>query len=156
MNTSLIRRAFPLLALTLGLACASQAAPITAFVTFNGPTTSVNDGAFYVLPYKVSIQIPGNDPVTQLVTCYDIFDDANNGESWDANLLSLTEASTSGYFSTSTTPDALTGYKEVAWLSSQTYGTPDQQNRFAARHTECHLRYGSRQPELRCSGVTVL
>ncbi len=121
MNTSLIRRVFPLAILTLGIAVASQASQI-ATITFDGPTTSVNDGAFYVMPYEVTIDT-GSGPVTQLVTCYDTLDEVNNGDVWQANLLSLQEASTSGFFSTGSEA----GYKEVAWLSTQSYADTNYQ-----------------------------
>jgi hypothetical protein len=125
MNTSLIRRAFPLLALTFGLACASQASQI-ATVTFVGTPTGVNDGVFAVLPYEVTIDT-GSGPVSQFVTCYDTLDEVGYGDVWSTDLLSLNEASTSGFFSTLTIAQAQLGYQEVAWLNSQTYANADQQ-----------------------------
>jgi hypothetical protein len=123
MNTSLIRRGFPILVLTLGLAAASQASQI-ATVTFVGTPTGVNDGVFNVTPYEITIDT-GSGPVSQLVTCYDTLDEVGYGDVWVTNLLSLAEVSTTGYFSS--LPDALADYEEVAWLSSQGYANTDQQ-----------------------------
>jgi hypothetical protein len=87
---------------------------------FVGVPTGVNDGHYYDLPYEVSI-----NGVDQLVTCYDIFDDVNFGDKWQANLLTLSQASASGYFSAN--PGALASYEEVAWLDAQSYQNTSQQ-----------------------------
>jgi hypothetical protein len=89
-------------------------------IQFIGVPTGVNDGHYYDLPYQISI-----NGVDELVTCYDVFDDVNFGDQWQANLLSVGQASTSGYFATN--PSALAGYEEIAWLDAQTYQNTDQQ-----------------------------
>ncbi|MDP9055384.1 MAG: hypothetical protein M3N93_13955 [Acidobacteriota bacterium] len=96
--------------------CLSIAAPFASADTiqFIGVPTGVNDGQYYDLPYQIAI-----DGVNQLVTCYDIFDDVNFGDIWNANLLTLSQAAADGYFSGR--PDALAGYERVAWLDAQPY-----------------------------------
>jgi hypothetical protein len=89
-------------------------------IQFIGVPTGVNDGNYYVLPYEVTI-----DGRPQLVACYDIYDDVNFGDTWQAQLLDLNTASTSGYFSSR--PDALAKYERVAWLDAQQYHTSDEQ-----------------------------
>jgi hypothetical protein len=89
-------------------------------IQFVGVPTGVNDGHYYDLPYEISI-----NGIDQLVTCYDVFDDVNFGDKWQANLSTLSQASASGYFSTD--PGALAGYEEIAWLDAQPYTNPTQQ-----------------------------
>jgi hypothetical protein len=89
-------------------------------IQFIGVPTGVNDGYYYDLPYEISI-----DGVDALVTCYDVFDDVNFGDQWQANLLTLSQASASGYFATY--PNAMAGYEEIAWLDAQTYTNTTQQ-----------------------------
>jgi hypothetical protein len=91
-----------------------------ATIDFVGAPTGVNDGEYYVLPYELTI-----NGITQLVTCYDVFDDVHVGDTWQANLLNLGQAVTSGYFSSS--PNALAGYERIAWLDTQTYTDSAQQ-----------------------------
>ena len=88
-------------------------------IQFVGVPTSVNDGNYYVLPYEVTI-----DGSPQLVVCYDVYDDVNFGDTWQAQLMDLNQAAASGFFSTAA---ALGKYEEVAWLDAQTYSTPTQQ-----------------------------
>ena len=80
----------------------------------------MNDGYYYDLPYEISI-----NGVDELVTCYDVFDDVNFGDKWQANLLSLSQASATGFFSAD--PAALAGYEEIAWLDAQAYTNPTEQ-----------------------------
>jgi hypothetical protein len=89
-------------------------------IQFLGVPTGVNDGHYYDLPYQISI-----NGIDQLVTCYDVFDDVNFGDKWQANLLNLSQASASGYFATN--PNAPAGYEEIAWLDAQTYTNTTQQ-----------------------------
>ncbi len=90
-----------------------------ATIDFVGPLTQVNDGSYYVLPYQVTI-----DGVYQQVTCFDILDNVNDGDIWQAGILTLPQAAASGFFTGS---DVLAGYERAAWLSVQSYSTPDQQ-----------------------------
>jgi hypothetical protein len=104
------------------LAALIAALPILATaesIQFVGVPTGVNDGNYYVLPYEVTI-----DGSPQLVVCFDVYDDVNFGDVWQAQLLDLNQAATSGFFST---VDALAKYEEVAWLDAQPYTTPAQQ-----------------------------
>jgi hypothetical protein len=80
-------------------------------IQFLGVPTGVNDGQYYDLPYQIAI-----DGAADLVACYDIFDDVNFGDIWQANLLTLAEAAASGYFSMDA--NALAGYERVAWLDT--------------------------------------
>ncbi len=81
-------------------------------ITFVGAPTGVNDGSFYVLPYQ--LMIGGG---TQDVTCYDFLDEVGTGDVWQANVLDIADAATSGFF-----PGAsLASYERIAWLSAQTY-----------------------------------
>jgi len=89
-------------------------------IQFVGVPTGVNDGYYYDLPYEISI-----NGVDELVTCYDVFDDVNFGDQWQANLSTLSQASASGYFSTE--PGAMAGYEEIAWLDAQAYTNTAQQ-----------------------------
>ena len=89
-------------------------------IQFIGVPTGVNDGHYYDLPYEISI-----NGVDELVTCYDVFDDVNFGDKWQANLLSLSQASATGYFSAD--PGALAGYEEIAWLDAQSYQNTAEQ-----------------------------
>jgi len=110
-----------ILALT-GAAQVSRAETVT--VTMLGTPTGVNDGHDYVTPYEVALGTFPNSTL-QLVTCYDVLDEVSIGDVWQANLSTLGAAVASGYFSGRT--NALAGYEEIAWLSSQTYSNPDQE-----------------------------
>ncbi len=109
-------------ALFMALSGAAHAESL-ATITFLGAPTGANDGSYFVLPYQISIQEGSNEPVIQNVICYDTHDEVSYGETWSADLLSLNEAVTSGYFSN--TADPLLGYEEVAWLSGQSYTDTD-------------------------------
>jgi hypothetical protein len=89
-------------------------------IQFVGAPTGVNDGNYYVLPYEVTI-----DGIPQLVVCYDIYDEVYSGDTWQAQLLDLNQAASSGFFST--TSGALADYEEIAWLDAQTHSTPAEQ-----------------------------
>lgn len=89
-------------------------------IQFLGVPTGVNDGQYYDLPYQIAI-----DGATDLVACYDIFDDVNFGDVWQANLLTLAEAAAGGYFSPDT--NALAGYERIAWLDAQPYQNAAEQ-----------------------------
>src|ERR1700710_1495993 len=89
-------------------------------IQFIGVPTGVNDGTYYDLPYEVTI-----DGRPQLVACYDIYDDVNFGDTWQAQLLDLSHAASSGYFAT--TPNALSKYERVAWLDAQQYHNAAEQ-----------------------------
>jgi hypothetical protein len=80
---------------------------LTVQLTGVGP----NDGAYYVLPYELSI-----DGVEIPAICYDFQDEISPNQTWSANELDLTDAASGGQFSRMS--NALTGYEEVAWLSS--------------------------------------
>ena len=109
------------LILLLALAAVAGATPTPppSQITFVDAPTGVNDGAYYVMPYRIKI-----DGVYTLVTCYDTFDDVNPGDKWQANLLSIGDAATSGFFGG---PNALPLYERIAWLSSRTYSNDKQQ-----------------------------
>ncbi len=102
--------------LLLTLAGAASAATIV----FKGTPTGVSDGTYNVLPYQITIN--GN---LQLVACYDIYDEVSVGDTWTANLLSVTQAATTGYFDAK--PNPLAGYEKIAWLSVQSYSNTDEQ-----------------------------
>lgn len=106
------------LALTGLLALAiTITANASSLITLTG-VQGTSDGADYVLPYHLTIQgiqnSAGGD--TFDATCYDFFDTMSIGESWQANLLTVDQAATSGKFAGD--PDALSNYKLVAALSS--------------------------------------
>jgi hypothetical protein len=88
-------------------------------IQFTGAPTGVNDGSFYVLPYQLTI-----DGSTQNVVCYDFFDEVSNGDAWQANILNIGMAATSGFFGS---PDATAQYERVAWLTAQTWTDTDEQ-----------------------------
>jgi hypothetical protein len=88
-------------------------------IVFMGPTTTVNDGSTYVLPYQVTI-----NGVSQLVTCFDLADDVYDGDTWTASIMNIGAAAASGFFKVS---NAFSLYERVAWLSAQAYSNADQQ-----------------------------
>jgi hypothetical protein len=87
-------------------------------IQFIGAPTGVNDGSYYVLPYQITI-----DGSAQDVTCYDFLDDVSVGDTWQANILSLSGAGSSNFF----TNASLASYERVAWLSAQTYSNSAEQ-----------------------------
>lgn len=108
---------------TLRIAALLVAAPLLASasnIQFVGVPTGVNDGVDYVTPYEIKI-----DGTPQLVTCYDIYDDVNFGDTWNAEILSLKQAALTGFFSTD--KNALADYERVAWLDAQSYQGSAQQ-----------------------------
>jgi hypothetical protein len=102
--------------LTLGLSAHAG----TVSITFVGAPTGVNDGADYVMPYRLNI-----NGVLSDATCYDFFDTVTGGQSWTANELTLTQAAATGQFSGGA--NSLTGYKEVGFLSQQATNSPQNQ-----------------------------
>ena len=108
---------FSIRTVALLFVCAVAASAST--IVFEGAPTGVNDGADYVLPYQVSI-----DGTTQLVDCFDMFDNVNLNDTWTASLLNINQAATSDFFSDS---NNLAQYERVAWLAAQSYSTTDQQ-----------------------------
>lgn len=106
------------------LAPLAMQAASTATITFLGAPTGVNDGFDFVEPYQVSID-QGLGGATVTVVCYDSADSISVGETWTANLFNLAGAAAFGYFSGG--PNPLAAYREVAWLSNQTYSNTDQQ-----------------------------
>jgi hypothetical protein len=110
--------------LPLSTMCAPlQAGIISVTLEAAGP---VNDGTDYVLPYLLRI----NGNVEFYADCYDFFDDVSIGQNWQAYELTLPEVGTSGQFAG--VPNALTRYKNVAWLSAQT--TNSEQNQIDLQH----------------------
>jgi hypothetical protein len=89
-------------------------------IQFIGPTTTVNDGSSYVLPYEISI-----NGVSQIVVCFDSLDDVYDGDTWTSSILNLGAAAASGFFPG--VSNALADYEKVAWLFAQTYNNADQQ-----------------------------
>jgi hypothetical protein len=100
----------------MALALASVAQPAT--IQFVGAPTGVNDGSFYVLPYQLTI-----DAALQNVTCYDFLDEVSPGNVWQANILGLSDAADSGFFS----DESVSAYERIAWLSAQTYSNSAEQ-----------------------------
>jgi len=104
------------------LSGAAFGAPIVN-VVFVGPGTTVADSnGVAVTPYEVTI-----DGSPQVVTCYDIHDDIQRNDSWQAYEYSLNDAIANGMFSSGTFGDATIGYESIGWLSAQTYSNPDQE-----------------------------
>jgi hypothetical protein len=108
-----------ILTAAFGLLLSVAASADTATIEFLG-TTGVSDGTDFVLPYEVSI-----NGVDQFVTCYDNLDVVSDGQIWQANLLTLSQAAANGYFSNDANPTA--GYERIAWLDTQTYSDQDQE-----------------------------
>jgi hypothetical protein len=102
--------------MAIALAGAAFGTPIVN-VQFVGPGTTVADpNGVAVTPYVVTI-----DGVQQVVTCYDLHDDIQKNDTWQAYEYTLDEAIASGMFSSGTWGDPTVGYKSVGWLSAQTY-----------------------------------
>jgi hypothetical protein len=100
------------------LACSAQASTIP--VTYLGANTFITDGADYVLPYQLNV----NGAIVD-ATCYDLFDNVFQGQTWFANALNLDQAAATGQFSSDA--NAYTDYKKVGFLSQQTTSTPQNQ-----------------------------
>lgn len=83
-------------------------------VSYINAPTGANDGTYYVLPYAITV----NGVATSAI-CYDIFDDIAGSQTWYANELTVAEAATSGFFGA--IPNALSLYREIGWLSVQSY-----------------------------------
>jgi hypothetical protein len=94
----------------------AQASTLTVTVEALG----ISDGVNNVLPDVLSV---GGDKL--LADCYDFFDPISIGETWQANVLTLAHAASSGMFSGK--PDALAGYELVGVLSTQAAPTPQNQ-----------------------------
>ena len=94
-------------------------------IQFVGVPTGVNDGQYYVMPYEVAIY-----GAYQMVACFDVYDDVNFGDQWQAQLMNLNQAAASGFFLTTVVTmaaSALSEYEKVAWLDAQTYNNNAQQ-----------------------------
>lgn len=103
----------------------------TVSVTFIGAGT-VNDGVDYVLPYVLSV-----DGVELDADCYDYLDQVQDGQTWQAYEFTLSEAANQGQYSGQT--NALIGYEDVAWLSSQ--ATPTAQDQINLQHAIWDIFY---------------
>lgn len=92
-------------------------------VQFVGPGTTVADSnGVAVTPYEVKI-----DGVPQVVTCYDLHDDIQVGDTWSAYEYTLSDAIAHGMFSSGAWGNATIGYESVGWLSAQTYSNADEE-----------------------------
>lgn len=109
--TKLGRRLPHLLVAILGFATSSFAAQM-ATMTLTGVGTNGALGGAYIGPYVGTI-----NTVTTPLICDDFFDDSYIPESWTADVYSISNFASD--FGNSTSPSALTGYEEVAWLSQQ-------------------------------------
>jgi hypothetical protein len=89
-------------------------------VQFLSAPSGVTDGSDYVLPYAITV-----NGTTMAAVCYDIFDNVVAGQTWYADELTIAEAANSDFFGDS--PDDLSKYQEVGWLSLQTYATTAEQ-----------------------------
>jgi hypothetical protein len=110
----------PTLLLAGALACGLSARADSVSVTFVGAPTGVNNGVDYVLPYLLTVNGVQTD-----ATCYDIFDDVTDGQSWTANELTVNQAAAGGQFSQDA--NALQGYEDIGFLSQQTTSSPQNQ-----------------------------
>lgn len=92
---------------------------LTVQLTGVGPS----DGSYSVLPYQLSV-----DGAETAAICYDFLHEISMNQTWSANELTLAEAQSGGQFSGLN--NAVTGYEQVAWLSSlwftQTLNAGDQ------------------------------
>ena len=116
------RRCAVLAGILLIFGLSSQAE--TVQVAFVGYDTYVQNGQYYVLPYQLNV-----DGTVIDATCYDIFDDVNVGQTWEANVLTVDQAAANGQFSSwfGDYSDALNAYERVGFLSHQaTYSAQDQ------------------------------
>jgi hypothetical protein len=93
------------------LMAASLSAGTVVNVTIEGTGGTTNAAGIPVLPYFLSID--GGPTIS--ADCYDFFDFITPGETWMANVDTLSEAVASGRFSSD--PNALARYKLVAVLS---------------------------------------
>ena len=93
----------------IGLAAFFLAATLQASVSVN----FIQTGPDGVLPYEITL-----NGIQSSAVCYDNFDGIPNPP-WQANLLTLAQAQTTGFFKDK--PNALDGYQEVAWLSQQSF-----------------------------------
>ena len=90
---------------------------ITAAVTVQAATVQLvsagpaNDGAYYVLPYNLSV-----DGVHYDAACYDFYGTEAVGQTWQADVLTLDQAQSSGRFSS--VAGSAQKYQDVALLMS--------------------------------------
>lgn len=106
-----MKKIIPLLFLSALLA---NATPVTIQLT---GTSGISDGADYVLPYFLSIN--GGAPIS--AGCYDFSDQVTVGQVWQANELTLTQAVSTGQYSSD--PNALEDYEMVGVLASMSTAT---------------------------------
>ena len=97
------------------IAAASSLGASVVQVQFIDTPTGVSDGPDYVLPYAITV-----DGSAVSAICYDIFDNIVNGQTWSADELTLDQMATNDFFGPSS-PDTFEKYKEIAWLSFQSY-----------------------------------
>lgn len=104
------------LALLATMFSAAPAQASTQFTFTNGG--NVIAFGFYVGPYNGTQGASPGVPVT--LNCVDFFHEVVNGQTWFANITSLTSGIGIG---STTRSNNLTAYRQAAWLTTQ-YGTP--------------------------------
>ena len=103
-----------------GLLIATQSVFADSFpLTFTGVNGATAFG-YYVGPYSGT---HNGDPVT--LYCVDFANEVSFGESWLANLTSLDGSGDLGNTRYGGVPNALTLYREAAWLTTQYAGNPN-------------------------------
>lgn len=105
-----LRKAWFLLAV-LFLASSVHADSVT--MTFTG-VNGVHDSRYYVSPYFGTMN---GAPVT--LFCVDLANSVHFGQSWQANLTTITDGSNLGNTRYGAQPNALAHYQQAAWLVAQ-------------------------------------
>jgi hypothetical protein len=108
-----------------GVAAAAQACgPTINGYADNFCLTGVGAGigldGIYMSPYTATV----NGAINTSVICDDFIDDVSVGETWAVQGYSVANAAMSGNGFFGGTPNSLTGYEEVAWLSEMLLSNP--------------------------------
>lgn len=105
-----MRRFAPLFAL-LSLVAAAGMANASVLVTLNGYPAGQTDGQYFIGPANLTIA-----GVEYSAVCYDAFDAAAIGQSWQADVFGMIDLSAGAYFINQ--PNYATKYEQVSYLST--------------------------------------
>lgn len=107
-----MRRFTPLFAV-LSLVAAAAVADASTLVTLNGYPAGQTDGQYYVGPASLTV-----DGVQYTGICYDAYDEAALGQSWQANVYGMVDLNAGAYFTNEPVNQYTTGYEQVSYLST--------------------------------------
>lgn len=117
----------PFTALALALIAIPALQAGTIFVTLVG--TGPSDGANFALPYQLQFT-DDTGTYSSPADCYSLAQQVTLGQTWEANVFSVSQAAASGMFGGQ--PDALAEYELIGVLS--TLAAPTDQNKIDLQH----------------------